>query len=483
MVARRIYAAVLIGILLRFVLGLHPVAWLVWFAPLPLLVLAFRSTAREARWLTALAAMIGLSTNFHYFHLMMPLPVVLLVLCLQTLLWMFVIVATRRVVLHYQAWWTVFAYPALWVAIDTLAAHLLPDGNWGSLAYSQAEFLPILQVTSLFGVAGLLFLVALLPSTLALAFSYGTKIPHVWRAYAATALLLGAALGYGALRLTAPVAGTPVTFGMAAIDDAIGPKATPAYIAGIWQVYDQQVARLAAQGAEVIVLPEKIGLITPAQAAEWQQHVSALAAGQHVWIEAGVGVDDGGKRTNLAWLFTPQGKLDATYQKHHMAPPEREYIAEHEYDVRSIGGNTYGLAICKDMHFAELGRAYGERKAAVMLIPAWDFYFDRWLAARTTLMRGVENGYTVVRASREGLLTVSDPYGRVLGERESSTLPGSTLLVTAKVAAPLATLYTRIGDLFGWFCVAASAVLLTVGRSATARARITLKDNRSEARV
>ena len=110
MIARRVYAAVLIGILLRFVLGVHPVGWLAWFAPMPLLVLAFRSPAWEASWLTGLPALIGLSANFHYYHLMMPLPVAMLVVGLQALLWMGVVGATRRVVLRYRAWWTVFAY-------------------------------------------------------------------------------------------------------------------------------------------------------------------------------------------------------------------------------------------------------------------------------------------------------------------------------------------------------------------------------------
>ena len=464
MLARRIYAAILVGIVLRFVVGLHPVGWLAWFAPMPLLVLAFRSSRPDAALLTAIAALIGVSVNFHYYHLMMPLPVVIAVVAAQTLLWMFVVGSARRIVLRYESWWTVFAYPVLWAAVDTLAAHLLPDGNWGSLAYSQADFLPILQVTSLFGIAGLLFLVALIPSALAMAIVYGRTMPQIWRTYAAAALLLAASLGYGALRLRVPVEGRQTSFGLVAIDDAIGPKATPAYVASIWQSYDQQVSLLAAQGAEVIVLPEKIGLINTAQAQEWQEHLSSLAVRLHVWIEAGVGVDDGTKRVNLAWLLTPQGALDASYQKHHMAPPERDYIAGKGYEVREISGSAYGLAICKDMHFASMGRAYGERRTAVMLIPAWDFYFDGWLAARMTLTRGVENGYTIVRSSREGMLTVSDPYGRVVAERESRPLPGIAMLVRANVSAPVSTIYTRIGDLFGWLCVVAAGVFMAMGR-------------------
>ncbi|MGA3162411.1 MAG: nitrilase-related carbon-nitrogen hydrolase [Terracidiphilus sp.] len=465
--ALQIVAAVAAGILLRFVVGLQPVWWLVWIAPVPLLLMAIRFNPRDARWTVTLAAVIGASGNFHYYRLVMPLRFVIVAIAMQSLLWGFLILATRRVVVRYQAWWTVFVYPVLWVAMDTLMAALLPDGNWGSLAYSQGDILPILQVTSLFGAAGLLFMIALVPSALALAIAYGHALRHGWIAYAITALLLGSSIMYGFLRLQSPVNGVETTFGIVSIDDPIGLKASASYAANILGEYDRHVAELAAQGAQVIVLPEKIAFLTPARAAEWQQHFSAVARQNHVWLEVSVGIDDGKNPTNWAWLFTPEGALATSYQKHHMAPPERrdKYISGTEYSVHTIDGYAYGLAICKDMHFAALGRAYGQRHAAVMLVPAWDFdYLDGWMEARTTVVRGIENGYSIIRASREGLLTASDAYGRILAERPSSDMPGSTLLVKMVVTNPVPALYTRIGNLLGWLCVAGAVVLLSLNR-------------------
>jgi apolipoprotein N-acyltransferase len=455
------------GFLLRFVVDLHPIWWLVWVAPALLLLNAIRFSAREARWMTILAAAIGTSVNFHYLSLVMPLPVVIAVIAVQTLLWGFLIMAARRLVVRYQAWWTVFVYPVLCVALDTLAAALLPDGNFGSLAYSQGDVLPILQVTSLLGVAGLLFLITLVPSALAVAIAYGRTVRHGWIAYATTALLLGSAIFYGHIRLQSPVTGTETTFGMVSIDDAIGLRASASYVSNILAEYDKSVTALAAQGAHVIVLPGEIAFIPPANALDWQQHFSALALENHVWLEVSVGIYDGKNPTNWAWLFTPEGALAASYQKHHMAPPERHerYSSGTDYSVVTIDGHAYGLAICKDMHFASFGRAYGERHAAVMLVPAWDFdYLDGWFASRITTMRGIENGYSIVRASREGLLTVSDAYGRILAERKSSEMPGSSLLARVVVGDPVPTLYTRIGNLFGWICVASAVVFLSIGR-------------------
>jgi hypothetical protein len=43
-------------------------------------------------------------------------------------------------------------------------------------------------------------------------------------------------------------------------------------------------------------------------------------------------------------------------------------------------------------------------------------------------------------------------------------MPGRSLLAKVVIAAPAPTLYTRIGNLFGWLCVAGAAVFLSLNR-------------------
>ncbi|OHV95262.1 hypothetical protein AKG95_22195 [Janthinobacterium lividum] len=435
-------AALAAGLPLYWVLGPQPLGWLAWCAPLPVLWLALRSSRRDAAWMTFLAAMFGLSSNFAYFRLLMPLPAVLAVMLVKALLWLLVVLATRRLVLRYRASWTVLAYPVLWVAIDTLMAALLPDGNWGSLAYSQANNVAVLQVAALAGVPGLLFLLCLAPSALALLLAGG-------RAYApaagATALLLA---------------------GLVAIDDFIGPATPPARVQAIWDQYVRHVEELAGQGARLVLLPEKIAVLAPAQADAVRLRFQGLARGTGVWITVGLGVHDAAGRRNLAWLFSPDGAAPVSYQKHHLAPPERDFLAGSAYAVQPVAGQAMGLAICKDMHFAPLGLAYGAAGAQTMLVPAWDFQFDAWMGARMTVVRGVENGYAVLRAAREGVLTVSDAYGRVLAQRASSSMPGSTLLAPLPAHPSVSTWAGWLGPMFGWLCVALGVILLCLGRRA-----------------
>jgi apolipoprotein N-acyltransferase len=204
-------------------------------------------------------------------------------------------------------------------------------------------------------------------------------------------------------------------------------------------------------------------LSAPAAAARKQQ-LARVARENHVWLVAGVGVDDGKQRRNEAWWYAPDGTLQTNYLKHFMAPPEREFVAGSEFPVNEINGVRYGVAICKDMHFASLGRGFGARDAGVMLVPAWDFDADAWMAANMTKLRGVENGFAIVRSSRNGLLSISDAYGRLLAVDKSEKIPGTTLFATVKVGPRVPTLYTRIGDLLGWICVTAALLLVVASR-------------------
>ena len=89
--------AVIGGLLLRWSFGLHPLWWLAWLAPVPLLVAALRSSRRAAVGWSLLAGLIGASANLHYLSLTMPLAAALFFTLFQSLLWVLVVCQARRV--------------------------------------------------------------------------------------------------------------------------------------------------------------------------------------------------------------------------------------------------------------------------------------------------------------------------------------------------------------------------------------------------
>ena len=87
------------------------------------------------------------------------------------------------------------------------------------------------------------------------------------------------------------------------------------------------------------------------------------------------------------------------------------------------------------------------------------------------ILRGVESGFTVIRSGRNGLLTVSDRYGRTVDVRNSDPA-AVTLVVRAPLGAGKPTVYARIGDGFGWLCVIARAAAWLLSRRMASSPRL-----------
>jgi apolipoprotein N-acyltransferase len=183
---------------------------------------------------------------------------------------------------------------------------------------------------------------------------------------------------------------------------------------------------LRRQGAELIVLPEKIAVLNTQGAQQAQQRLSTLAVQLSVWLEAGVAVQDGNTSRNLAWLFAPDGQLQQNYQKQILAPGERNYQRGEQLALQTLSGIPTGIAISGDMHFPDLSRSYANAGAALILVPAWDFGVDAKMVYQITMLRGIENGFSIIRNAREGWLSVSDAYGRQTAFRQSAAFPGNS---------------------------------------------------------
>jgi apolipoprotein N-acyltransferase len=459
----RFAAAVVSGILFYFTLRLTPWWLAAWLAPIPLLFAAFHASRREARLLAWLAAAIGLSSNFTYYLKVTGTVATVVLLLLQVLVWGFFVMRTRVAVVASRSWLVVFAYPVLLAAMDTLVSFFSPHGTWGTFVYTQMDALPVIQIASVLGAPAVVFLVALFSSTVAVALYRGLRIERPLLAYAVPLMLIAATLGYGAVRLRQAQTAPTVRIGMVSIDDFIGGNTPPERAEAVWRGYEDTVARLATEGARIVVLPEKITALAPEEAAKRQHQLVSLAQRTGVYLVAGVQLNRAERKDNASWLFSPTGELLAEYHKQHMVPHlESDLAPGKEEIVRTISGAPFGLAICRDLIFTDFGRRYGRFGVSAMLVPAWDFYRDAWMASSVATLRGVESGYSVVRAGRESYLNVSDRYGHTIARRRSDFLPGSSVLVDLPLGPATPTLYARYGNAFGWLSVAASAIMIAL---------------------
>lgn len=464
--------ALLAGLLLACAYAQVPMWWAAWLAPGAALASLLLVQPKLRMPLAFAIGLVGGVTSFSYYGTVsQSYAIAALLVVGRAVLWMSMLGLSVRIVERIDARIAVFALPIVLAGADTLINHLSEHGAAGSLAYSQMDLLPIVQLASVGGTPAIVFALGLGGSAIGLLLAYAlgrSDLRNTAAAACIAGLLLAGAFAFGYARLHgADVADHPRSATSAADvalvsrDRLTGPEASPS---GFRAAYGTAI-NLAARPGRLVVLPEALLRVNGPTADGLAAELAELARVRKATIVAGFVVDNDGMTRNRAVVASPTGRI-AWYDKQHLVPGyEADTSPGRRLLVLDVDGQKAGVAICKDLHFPSLGRRYAARGVDLMIVPANDFVVDRWMAARMTMLRGVEGGYSVVRTARQGLVSVSDSYGRMLAEKPSG--PQTTTMIAplpnANHARP--TLYARIGDLFGWLCAAITLIVVILLRA------------------
>jgi apolipoprotein N-acyltransferase len=458
-----ILAVIASAVMFYFGNGLEPWWPLMWFAPLPLLLFALRSRWWAAAITTVLAMMLGSLNLWSYLVGRLGLPV---------FAWMEIflpagvafaagVLLFRALVLRGAVWSGLLALPALWVTCEYLRNLTTPHGTAGSFAYSQLKFLPFLQLASLAGPWGLSFVLLLFPAAVAIALHLRQSAPGQALRIAGVGIgVVALVLVFGLVRLAEPAQKQMVKVGLITSDEKANLMvADPgADTERLFRDYAQQAGKLAAEGAQALVMPEKVGVTLQGKAAGTDAILQSLASRTGATVVAGVVHVDATVKYNEARIYTPGADVQR-YDKEHMLPPFESNLTVGTTQVLlTRPRQTWGVAICKDMDFSSPSRLYGKAGAGLMLVPGWDFVVDASWHGHIAVMRGVEDGFSIARAAKNGFLTVSDDRGRIIGEVSSSSAPFATLLVSVPAAHDW-TVYQWLGDWFAWVAIAILVVV------------------------
>lgn len=442
--------------------GLHPMWPLLWVAPIPLLAIAPRLRASTAFLLASVAWLIGGLNQWNYFtHVIeLPLPLIAFALIVPAVVFGLGVLFTRSFLRRGSLFLAALAFPVYWVACEYLTEVGSPHSTFGNLAYTQMNFLPIIQIASITGIWGISFIVFLFAGTIAALLS-GTGEPRQRRALAITVGAIVCALFlFGQWRLQSNPSGQSVTVTLMGKDVPMSVYLGPEEQAlELLHEYSDEVRRVTPGGTQVVVLPEKIARVSESSLPQVDAFFSSTATATHAAIVVGLVRRTSSGAFNSSRFYSPDGKLEANYDKHHLVPGIEPEKPGDQRVVLDQPSGRWALQICKDMDFPKLSREYAGEGVNLLLVPAWDFNLDRWLHARMAVLRAVENGFALARSARNGLLTLSDNRGRIL--TEAATVPDRFVSITGKVnAAREKTFYTQAGDWFAWLCVAIFVILV-----------------------
>ncbi|QBD78275.1 nitrilase [Ktedonosporobacter rubrisoli] len=363
-------------------------------------------------------------------------------------------------------------FPLGRVACEYLLS-FVPFGGVFSLGYTQHSNLPLLQLLSVTGVYGISFLITWFASVVAWIWEqrfFWDRIRPLTLLY--TGVLVLILLG-GGIRLafftpsaqTVRIAGVTVSKATSrhASKYIHGEHIDLAQARTAFTIISNELFALsqreARAGAKIVIWAEKDVLTLEDDKAHLIERAQSLAQQEHIYLEMGLAVVHKQATSlellqNQAILINPEGKVVWTYNKAHPVPG-LENIPPGDGTV-PVSTTPYGRlanVLCFDADFPSLLQQAGHKGIDIMLVPALDWAgIDPWHTQHATF-RAIENGYSLVRQTSQGLSETVDYQGHILAATDYYTTDQQTMVAAVPIQGTW-TLYAQIGDLFSWLCCA-----------------------------
>lgn len=366
-------------------------------------------------------------------------------------------------------------FPLAVTALDFLGMTMNPMGSFGAQAYTQYSSLTFIQLLSVTGMWGITFLVSWFATVVNYAWERSFSWPKIWRGLAIYAGVMLVVLAYGNVRLAffQPQAGTVRVAGLTAVDFRAEQDVLFQTRDTDWEAFRQLAAeryepyfvgtiREAQAGAKIVLWPEAALQVAA------EDEAALIARGQEVSREQGIYLA-------MSWFKMYKEEEEHRNQiKLVVTDPDGEMVLEHiKYGGAMIEGlepgdgvlrtveTPYGTlsgVICWDTDFPTVVSQAGRNGTDILLSPSLDVRSVDPMHAQMAVYRAIENGVSVVRQSDNALSIVADPYGRTLAAVDHFT--SSEWVMVAQVPTQgVFTVYSVIGDLFGWLAVVGFVVV------------------------
>ncbi len=386
--------------------------------------------------------------------------------------------------------------PIAWAALEWVRSFFPIGFPWnllGESAYRNLQLIQFAEFTGPYGVSALIvFFNAVIYCVL---FSRYSVRARIWSLSTLTALML-AALIFGTLRIeqlehAAPQGTLKVAMVQGNIPQSL--KWKPENLANSFQVYADQSALAAKEGADLIVWPEASAefFFQPddnyplqfADDAAYRKQLLELAqaTGDDLLFGApAIGSRDGRLGSyNRAYLVSGRGQVEAWYDKIQLVPfgeyvPLRSLLGffvnriveglgdmipgkqQTPFDVK---GARIGTLICYESIFPGLTRRAVKGGADVLANITNDAWYGQSSAPYQLLamaaMRSVENKVPMIRDANTGISAIISPTGAI--SAPTPLFVRDTEIETVGWSAGGGTVYSAVGDLFAEICFVLTA--------------------------
>ncbi|TGL53141.1 acyltransferase [Leptospira kemamanensis] len=326
-------------------------------------------------------------------------------------------------------------------------------GVWGMIANSQIGNLILLQSASLYGALGISFVIYLINVSLEQCISElidTNRIQKDSALYLLTSFVLLVLLYfYGTIRLHLPITGEQIKIATITTKyDVTSMFHHPEINAENTKLTFEKTILAAKEGAKVVVWNEGAVLVTKEKESELLRLVSVVAKENKIEVIAALIVQLKDQEfffdNQLVW-FASDGTIRQTYYKQFLVPGEP--VSKHHSDIKAfqVLEGKMSVAICYDFDSLRVTEHHAKEGSGLVLIPASDWKGITPFHTEMAVLRGIENGSSIVRSVRDGLSGIYDAYGRARGTLDSFE-NNDGVLVSSVPMIKLDTIYSRYGN-------------------------------------
>lgn len=369
--------------------------------------------------------------------------------------------------------WSVLIFPATMVVSEWIQYTFTPFGSWGVAAYTQANSISLLQSLSLFGLAGLSFIIYWTNAAIA-----GLVVNRKWNSgLMIPVLIIAFMLVFGSIRYDLGRSKGRETISMAAVgtDSEIGGLPLPSRESNeeVIHAIFERTAVAAEAGAKVVVWNEGAFFLEPDYEKQWLDSIGILAKKTNVSIVATYVVpisESPFLYENKFQFFNPDGSIEFEYFKHEPVPGEPAVKGTGPSRIKNVAGSNVGGAICYDYDFPYLARRNTEAGADIVAVPSSDWRGIDPLHTKMATFRAIEQGHSILRSTRFGLSAAITPFGEMTSKM-SSFDHNNKIMMAHLPTKRIKTIYASIGDILVYLSM--GFLLFQIALVATKRRSLT----------
>ena len=352
--------------------------------------------------------------------------------------------------------YALFLFPVMMVIMEWIQYTFTPFASWGVAAYTMHDNVSLIQTVSLFGMAGLSFLIYWVNVSIAtIIIKRKISIPT----FQLPLIVLFLLIVFGSIRYDMSKANGSNTITVAAVgtdSEASGlPLPTKERTEQTKTALFKRTKTAAEGGAKIISWNEAAMFVMPEDEKEWINSIKELAAELNITLVASYVTPISQsplKYENKYQFIDSSGNITHTYLKHQPVPGEPAVQGKSPLKVTDIEGTKVAASICYDYDFPYLAKGNGELGADMVMLPSSDWRGIDPLHTEMAAFRAVEQGHSVLRSTRFGLSAAITPYGEMVSQM-SSFDDNDKIMYAQLPTKGVTTFYSVIQDSFVYLCI------------------------------